>query len=236
MIVAAGGHHTVRAAKKATSSIPIVTTIGPDAVTGGLVTSLARPGGNITGLNSLTSELAAKRLALLRDVIPGVKRVAVLWNPDIPDRVLELTNTQAAARTLGVEIHAFEVRRPNDLDDAFSALVSDRAEALVVLADPVTMTHRSRIVEFAVGKRLPTMFNQRPPVEAGGLLSYGTSYEETFRRAAVYVDKILRGAKPADLPVQQPTKFELLINMKTAKALGLTIPPTVLMRADQIIE
>jgi putative ABC transport system substrate-binding protein len=236
VIVVAGGHHTVRAAKKATASIPIVTTIGPDSVAGGLVASMARPGGNVTGLNTLTSELAAKRLELLRDVLPGIERVAVLWNPAVPDRAVELKNTQLAARTLRVEIQSLEVRRRDDLDETFKAIVKGRADALVILADPVTLTHSAKIIEFATKKRLPTMFNQKPPVDAGGLLSYGTNYKEAFRRAAMYVDKILRGAKPADLPIQQPTKFELVINMKTAKALGLTIPPSLLQRADQVIE
>jgi putative ABC transport system substrate-binding protein len=226
----------VRGAKKATASIPIVTTIGPDSVAGGLVASMARPGGNVTGLNTLTSELAAKRLELLRDVLPGIERVAVLWNPAVPDRAVELKNTQLAARTLRVEIQSLEVRRRDDLDETFKAIVKGRADALVILADPVTMTHSAKIIEFATKKRLPTMFNQKPPVDAGGLLSYGTNYKEAFRRAAMYVDKILRGAKPADLPIQQPTKFELVINMKTAKALGLTIPPSLLQRADQVIE
>jgi putative ABC transport system substrate-binding protein len=236
VIIVAGGHHTVRGAKKATASIPIVTTIGPDSVAGGLVASMARPGGNVTGLNTLTSELAAKRLELLRDVLPGIERVAVLWNPAVPDRAVELKNTQLAARTLRVEIQSLEVRRRDDLDETFKAIVKGRADALVILADPVTMTHSAKIIEFATKKRLPTMFNQKPPVDAGGLLSYGTNYKEAFRRAAMYVDKILRGAKPADLPIQQPTKFELVINMKTAKALGLTIPPSLLQRADQVIE
>ena len=236
VIIAAGGHHTVRAAKKATGSIPIVMTIGPDSVGGGLVASLARPGGNVTGLNTLTSELAAKRLDLLRDMLPGIQRVAVLWNPAVPERTIEFKNTQLAARTLRVEIQSLEIRRPDDLDEQFRAIVKGRADVLVVLADPVTITHSAKIIAFASKKRLPTMFNQKPPVDAGGLVSYGTNYEEAFRHAAVYVDKILRGAKPAELPIQQPTKFELVINMKTAKALGLTIPPSLLVRADQVVE
>jgi putative ABC transport system substrate-binding protein len=236
VIIAAGGPHTVRAAKKATATIPIVMTIGPDSVAGKLVTSMARPGGNVTGLNTMTSELAAKRLELLRDVLPGIQHVAVFWNPAIPDRAIDLENTQLAARTLRVEIQPLEVRRADDLDDRFKAIVKGRAEALVIFADPVTMTHSSKIIDFATKKRLPTMFNQKPPVDAGGLVSYGTNYEEVFRRAAVYVDKILRGAKPADLPIQQPTQFELVINMKTAKALGLTIPSSLRVRADRVIE
>jgi putative ABC transport system substrate-binding protein len=236
VLLAAGGNHTVRAAKKATASIPIVMTMADDSVASGLVTSLARPGGNVTGLNTQTADLAAKRLELLREVLPSIHRVAVLWNPAVPERALDLKNTQLAARTLHVEIQSVQVRRPEDLDDKFTAMVKGRAEALVILADPVTNTHRAKIIELATKKRLPTMFTQRQPVGAGGLVSYGTNYEALFRRAAIYVDKILRGAKPAELPVQLPIQFELVINLKTAKALGLTIPPSLLARADQVIE
>ena len=236
VIIAGGGPHTVRAVKKATGSIPIVMTIGPDSVAGGLVASLARPGANVTGLNTMTAEVAAKRMELLRDALPGIQRVAVLWNPAIPDRAIELEILQLAARTLRVEIQSLEIRRPDDLDAKFNAIVKGRADALIIFPDPVTLTHGAKLIEFATRKRLPTMFNQRPPVDAGGFMSYGTNYEEAFRRAAVYVDRILRGAKPADLPVEQPTKFELVINLKTAKALGLTIPPSLLQRADQVIE
>ena len=236
VILAAGGDHTVRAAKKATANIPIVMTIADDAVASGLVASLARPGGNVTGLDTLTRDLAAKRLELLREVLPNIHRVAVLWNPAVPERAKELKNAQLAARTLRIEIQSLEVRSPADLDDKFTAIIKGRAEALVVLADPVTNTHRAKIIEFAATKRLLTMFSLRPPVDAGGLVSYGTNVEALFHRAATYVDKILKGAKPGDLPIEQPTKFELVINLKTAKALGLTIPPSVLARADQVVE
>jgi len=236
VLLAAGGNHTVRAAKKATASIPIVMTAADDSVASGFVTSLARPGGNITGLNTQTADLAPKRLELLREVLPSIHRVAVLWNPAVPERAIDLKNTQVAARTLHVEIQSVEVQRPEDLDDKFMAMVKGRAEALVILPDPVSNTHRAKIIEFATKKRLPTMFTQRLPVDAGGLVSYGTDYEALFRRAAIFVDRILRGTKPADLPVEQPTKFEFVINLKTAKALGLTIPPSLLLRADQVIE
>ena len=236
VLLAAGGNHTVRAAKKATASIPIVMTAADDSIASGFVASLARPGGNVTGLNTQTADLAAKRLELLREVLPSIHRVAVLWNPAIPERAIDLKSTQVAARTLHVEIQSLEVRRPEDLDDKFTAMVKGRAEALVILADPVTNTNRVKIIEFATKKRLPTMFTQRLPVDAGGLVSYGTNYQALFRRAASYVDRILRGAKPADLPVEQPTKFELVINLKTAKALGLTIPPSLLLRADEVIQ
>jgi putative ABC transport system substrate-binding protein len=236
VILAGGGNHTVRAAKKATASIPIVMALGDDSVASGLVASLARPGGNVTGLNTLTGELAAKRLELLREVLPSIQRVAVLWNPAVPERALELKNIQLAARTLRVKIQSLEVRSLEDLDGTFKVMATGRAEALVILPDPVTNTHRAKIIEFATKRRVPTMFTQRPPVDAGGLVSYGTNFEELFRRAAFYVDKILRGTKPAELPVQEPTRFELVINMKTAKALGLTIPPSLLFRADQLIQ
>jgi len=236
VLLAAGGNHTVRAAKKATASIPIVMTVADDSVASGFVASLARPGGNITGLNTQTVDLAAKRLELLREVLPSIHRVAVLWNPAVPERAIDLKNTQVAARTLHVEIQSVEVRRPEDLDDKFMAMVKGRAEALVILADPVSNTHRAKIIEFATKKRLPTMFTQSLPVDAGGLVSYGTNYEALFRRAAGYVDRILKGANPADMPIEQPTKFELVVNLKTAKALGLTIPTSLLQRADQVIE
>ena len=236
VFLAAGGNHTVRAARKATASIPIVMTAADDSVASGFVASLARPGGNVTGLNTQTADLAAKRLELLREVLPSIHRVAVLWNPTVPERVIDLKHTQVAARTLHVEIQSLEVRRPEDLDDKFTAMVKGRAEALVILADPVTHTHRVKIIDLATKKRLPTMFTQRQPVDAGGLVSYGTNYEALFRRAADFVDRILRGTKPADLPVEQPTTFELVINLKTAKALGLTIPLSVLQRADQVLE
>ena len=235
VILAAGGDHTIRATKKATARIPIVMALGDDSVASGHVTSLARPGGNVTGLDTLTQDLAAKRLELLKELLPGIHRVAVLWNSAVPERAKELKNTELAARTLHVEIQSLGVRSPEDFDDKFQAMVKGRAEALVVTPDPVTNTHRAKIIEFAATKRLPTMFALRLPVDDGGLVSYGTNFEAVFRRAATYVDKILKGAKPADLPVEQPTKFELVINLKTAKALGLTIPPSVLLRADQVI-
>ena len=236
VIVAAGGHHTVRAAKRETPTIPIVMTLGDDAVAAGLVKSLARPGGNVTGLNTLTLTLAAKRLELLREMLPTIRRVAVLWNPEIPERAMELKSTQLAARPLGVELQSLELRGPGDFAERFRAMVESRAEAIVILSDPVTNTYRDKIIEFAATKRLPTMFTQKPQVDAGGLASYGASYEAVLRQAASYVDKILKGAKPGDLPVQQPAKFELVLNLKTAQALGLTVPPSLLLRADETIQ
>ena len=236
VILAAGGAPTVRAAKNATGSIPIIMTLGTDAAEAGLVASLARPGGNVTGLNSQSATLAGKRLELLREVIPSIHRVAVLWNPALSERRLEFENTRLAARALHVEVQSSEVRRPEDLDDKFKGIGKGRTEALIILPDPMTNTHRAKIIEFASTKRLPTVFTERPAVDAGGLMSYATNYPAVFRRAAVFVDKILKGTKPSDLPVELPTTFELVINLKTAKALGLTIPQSLLQRADQVIE
>jgi ABC-type uncharacterized transport system substrate-binding protein len=224
----------VPALKQATAVIPIVFAIDGDPVGRGLVASLARPGGNVTGLSIQVPELAGKRLGLLREVVPGLRRVAVVANVG-PIGVLEMREVQATAGTLGLEVATSEVRRAEDITPAFDAL-KGRADALYVVADPLITTNRIRINILAVGARLPTMHGQWDNVEAGGLMSYGANFPDLYRRAADYVDKILRGAKPGDLPVEQPTKFDLVINLTTAKALGLTIPETFLLRADQVIE
>jgi putative ABC transport system substrate-binding protein len=236
VIIAGGGSVIARAAKTATTAIPIVMTNVEDPVATGLVTSLARPGGNVTGLTALVRDLSAKRLQLLREIVPNVSRVAVLWNSSYPEKAREFDETQAAARTLSIQLLALKVQRPDEIDAALDSAARDRCGALVTLPDPLTNTHGPRIVVQALKRRLPTMFTQRPPIDAGGLISYGPSYADLFRRAAGYVDRILKGAKPGDLPVEQPTKFELVINMKTAKALGLTIPQSLLLRADHVIE
>jgi putative ABC transport system substrate-binding protein len=236
VVVAAGGAVVTRAVMNATNSIPIVMTNVEDPVGGGLIASLARPGGNVTGLTALIRELSAKRLELLKEIVPGISRVLVVWNPDFPGKDLELKDTQTAAMTLGIHAHSIEVRSATDIEGAFQAAMTERAEALITLPDPLTNTLGPRIIELAATRRIATMFSQKAPVDRGGLVSYGPSYAELFRRAAAYVDKILKGAKPADLPVEQPTKFELIINLKTAKALGLTIPATLLARADEVIE
>jgi putative ABC transport system substrate-binding protein len=226
----------VPAAKQATSVIPIVFAASTDPIGAGHVASLARPGGNVTGLSLQSSELAGKRLGFLREVLPGLRRLAVIGNAGNPSSVLEVAEVQAAARTLGLEVAAFEIRRTEDVAPAFAAL-KDRAEALYVCgADPLVNANRTSINTLAAGTRLPTMHTAREYVEAGGLISYGPNYPDLFRRAGDYVDKILRGAKPADLPVEQPTKFDLVINLTTAKALGLTIPEAFLLRADDVIE
>ena len=228
-------NRAVLAAKQATSVIPIVFALAGDPVGSGLVASLARPGGNVTGLSVQQTDLAGKRLELLREVVPGLRRLAIMANVGYPDAVLEMGEVQAAARTLGLEVVTLEIRRAEDIAPAFEAL-KGRADALYVCTDALVNTNRIRINTLALGARLPTMHGIREYVEAGGLMSYGANFPDLFRRAADYVDKILRGAKPADIPVEQPTKFDLVINLTTAKALGLDVPPTLLARADEVIE
>ena len=225
----------VLAAKRATSVIPIVFAVAVDPLGSGLVANLARPGGNVTGLSVQSADLAGKRLELLRVVVPGLRRLATLANIGNPGNVLEMGEVQAAARTLGLEVAPFEIRRAEDIAPAFEAL-KGRADALYVATDPLLNTNRLRISILALGARLPTMHGFREHVEAGGLISYGANFPDLFRHAGDYVDKILRGAKPADIPVEQPTKFDLIINVTTAKALGLTIPESFLLRADEVIE
>jgi putative tryptophan/tyrosine transport system substrate-binding protein len=223
------------AAKQATSAIPIVLATSGDPVGTGLVTSLARPGGNVTGSSIQQTDLAGKRLELLRDLIPGLRRLAILANVGSPNAVLDMREVKAAAIMLGLEVTPFEIRQAEDIAPGFEAL-KGRAGALYVASDPLVFTSRARIHTLAMGARLPTVYTFREYVEAGGLLSYGANMPDLFRRAGNTVDKILRGAKPADLPVEQPTKFDLIINLTTAKALGLTVPPTLLARADEVIE
>jgi ABC-type uncharacterized transport system substrate-binding protein len=222
------------AAKKATALIPIVFPISTDPVGTGVVASLARPGGNVTGLSTLGAGLAAKRLEILRDVFPRLDRLAIMANVGGPT-VLEMHEFQEAARTLRLEVIPLEIRRTEDIAPALESL-KGRVDALYVVGDPLANVNRVRINTFALVARLPTIYVQREYVEAGGLMSYGPNFPNMFRRAADYVDKILRGAKPADLPVEQPTKFDLVINLVTARALGLEVPPTLLARADEVIE
>ncbi len=224
------------AAKNATRAIPIVLASSGDPVADGLVESLARPGGNITGLSQMAPELAGKRLELLKEIVPKLSRVAVLWNPQGTTSPLSWRELQLPARKLGVQLHSLEVRSPNDFDKAFEDATRARAGALAVMPDPVFATNLKRIADLAAKSRLPSIFHLREFVDAGGLVAYGVDRSDMFRRAATYVDKILKGTKPADLPVEQPTKFELVINLKTAKALGLTIPQSILIRADHVIQ
>ena len=235
-VIVTQGTPAARAAKNATSTIPIVIAAALDPVETGLVASLARPGGNITGLTIGGSELSGKTLELLKEVVPRVARVAVLWNSDNAALALTLNETQVAARALGVHLQPLDVRDPNEFEGAFSAMARERAGALLVLNEPIFLTHRKRIADLAAKSRLPAMYERRDFVDAGGLMSYGVNFPDNFRRAATFVDKILKGAKPGDLPVEHPTKFELIINLKTAKKIGLTIPPEVLMWADKVIK
>ena len=234
VIVAIGA--SVWAAKRQTSTVPIVMAFSGDPVGTAMVPSLARPGGNITGLSFMSSDLAAKRLELLKQMFPRIARVAVLYVPAEVSTVPELRETEAAAGTINVTLQPLQVRHPDDLGPLFAKATRERADALLVFAHAFAFVHRDRIVELAARQRLPTMFGWREFVDIGGLTSYGPNVNTMLRRAAGYVDRILKGAKPADLPIEQPTKFELVINLKTAKALGLTIPRTLLLRADQVIE
>ena len=234
-LIYAVGTESALAAKQATSVIPIVFPVTGDPVGTGLVASLARPGGNVTGLSNFAVDLAAKRLEILRDVFPSLSRLAILANAAYSGGMLEVSQIRAAARTLGIDIIPLEFRRAEDIARAFDA-IKGRAEVLYVVGDPLANTQRMRINTFALADRLPTMYVQREFVETGGLMSYGPNYPDLNRRAADYVDKILRGTKPADLPVEQPTKFDLVINQITAKALGLEVPPMLLARADEVIE
>jgi putative ABC transport system substrate-binding protein len=235
-IIVADGGQAALAAKRATHRIPIVMGAVGDPIKVGLVASLARPGANVTGLTLLSVELSSKRLELLREAIPNASRVAVLWNPSNPAGRDYLLQTKGAARGLGVELAAVEVRGASDLDSALEAVAAARPSALISLADATLWNQRRRVVDFALRKRIPALFPEREFADDGGLMAYGPNVPANFRRAAVYVDKILKGARPADLPVEEPTKFELIINLKTARALGLTIPPSLLARADQVIE
>src|SRR5262252_5127001 len=221
--------------KQATTTIPIVFAVAIDPVGSGLVASLAKPGGNVTGLSIQANELAGKRVELLREVVPQLRRLAILFNADNTQPVLEMGETQAEARRLGLEIIPLAIRRAEDIASAFLDLKT-KADAVYVAVDQLIVANRPRILALAVGERLPTIFSERDFVKAGALMSYGPSYSELFRHSADYVDKILHGTKPGDIPVQQPTKFELVINLSTTKALGLTIPPALLTRADDVIE
>jgi putative ABC transport system substrate-binding protein len=242
VVDACGG--PLNAASQATRTIPIVVTAcNDDLVATGLISSLARPGGNITGLSELTPELGAKRLDLLKQAAPKVRRVAILWNPATSERSsvhfrfwsADWVEVRGAAQVLGMTLQPVEIRGPDDFDTAFSAMTRERADALIAFSDPLIVFHGKQIADLATKSRLPAMYPSREVVDAGGLMSYGPSLSDMFRRTAVYVGKILKGAKPADLPMEQPTKSELVINLKTAKALGLTIPQSLLLRADEVI-
>jgi putative ABC transport system substrate-binding protein len=234
-VIVTSGTPPVIAAKQATSVIPIVFAAVGDPVGTGLVASLARPGGNVTGLSIQATDLAGKRLELLREVVPNLRRLGILYNADAPPAKLEMIEVEATARAIGLETANYEIRRPEEVEPALESL-NGHAQAIYVCNDPLVTTNRLRINTLALGMRMPTIYNVREFVEAGGLMSYGPNFPDLYRRAADLVDKVLRGTKPADIPVEQPTKFELVANLKTAKALGLTIPSSLLARADEVIE
>jgi putative ABC transport system substrate-binding protein len=236
LIVASAGTQAATAAKNATETIPIVMIYVRDPVGTGLIASLARPGGNVTGVSgSAGLELFAKQLELLKETVPKIRRVAILSNPDNAYHQLAIREVNVAARSLGVQLQLLEARGPNEFDGAFAAMAKERVGALLVLSDAIFSSHRTRLADLAARSRLPAAYGVRDSVEAGGLMSYGPSLLDSYRQAATYVDKILKGAKPADLPVEQPMKFELVLNLKTAEALGLTIPPLILFQADEVI-
>jgi len=236
VIVSALGEPAILALRKATTRIPIVMLVSADPVGTGLVANLARPGGNVTGMSILAPELGGKRLAILKEAVTTMSRVAVLWNAAYPGKAAELKDSQATAAALKVTLQSVEVRGPNDFHRAFEIVGRYHPDAMVTFADPLTIANRQQIVGYTTKHRLPMISEVRYFAAAGALMSYGASLADLFRRAAGHVDKILKGAKPGDLPVEQPTQFELAINLKTAKALGLTIPPSLLLRADQVIE
>jgi putative ABC transport system substrate-binding protein len=235
-VIVATAQAATEAAKRATGTIPIVFAVVGDPVAVGLVASLARPGGNITGLASVAPEVVGKQLELLKEVAPRISRVAILQNPGNPGHPVVLRQAEAAARALGMQLDVFHARTPGEIDAAFAAMRSQRAGGVLVARDALVLAQRAQIAALAAKARLPAMYGFRENAEAGGLMAYGANVSAMYRRAATYVDKILKGAKPADLPVEQPTTFELVINLKTANALGLTIPPSLLARADQVIQ
>jgi ABC-type uncharacterized transport system substrate-binding protein len=234
-VIVTAGTPAALAVMRATVTIPLVMVAVGDPVGSGLVTSLARPGGSMTGLTSIAPDLEGKRLELLREAVPKLSRVSVIWNPANPFHVTAERQARSAAQTLHMTVHSVGVRSAQELDPAFEAIVRERLGAFIVLADRIFLHNRSRLVDFAARHRLPAVYAYRELVEAGGLMSFGPNYADMHRRAATFVDKILKGARPADLPVEQPTKFELLINLKTAKALGLPISPSLLARADEVM-
>ena len=236
VIVSTGGTVTAFAAKNATSTIPIVFTVGGDLVKLGLVSNHARPGGNLTGLSLLTTELNVKRLELLQESFPKIRLVGVLGNPDNPNYPIQRKESQAAGKALGLQIEMLETRNSGEIDSVFSTVSSKNVRALLVLSDPMLNANRQRVTDAVMKRRLPAIYEFKEFVEAGGLMNYGTDILAVYRRIGYYVDRILRGAKPADLPVEQPTKFEVVINLKTAKQIGLTIPANVLARADRVIK
>ena len=236
VIVTAGSTPATLAVKRATATIPVVMVAVGAPLDTGLVSNLARPGGNLTGFTTLGGEVASKRLEFVKDLLPGASQLALLWNPDNPANARVYSELRHKAQQAHLKLLSVEVRDANDFDSGFALLTKQRPDALLLTADPTLLVHMGRVIEFTTKHRVPTIYNTKDSVMAGGLMSYDADQPELYRRAATYVDKILKGARPGDLPVEQPTKFELVINLKTAKALGLTIKPSLLLQADQIIE
>ena len=235
-LIVAGGEAAIRAAKRATTQIPIVMALAADPVGSGLVSNLAHPGGNLTGMSALASDLAGKRVELLKELVPNAKRISVLWNPSNQAKVTEWKDTQVTAQSLGLTLLPFDAQTRAELDRAFAGIKREQPDGMITLTESFTIAFRKPIAEFAVANRLPMVAELREFVVVGGLASYGTSRADLWRRSAAYVVKILRGANPGDLPVEQPTRFDLVINLSTAKALGISVPPLVLSRADEVIE
>jgi putative ABC transport system substrate-binding protein len=235
-VIVVDGTVVAQGVKRATSTIPIVMALVADPVAAGLVTSLAHPGGNVTGLSMMIPELSAKRLHLLKEIDPQLARAAVLWNPASPFHAQVIEELKAASPSLGIELSFIRVQKPEQIDPAFSAVMRAHAQALYVMEDTVIYTHRMTLLNLVSKARIPAIYNVRRFVDDGGLISYGTNYDDLFRRSAGYVDKILKGAKPANLPVEQPIKFDLVVNLRTAKALGLTMPQSILLQADEVIK
>jgi putative ABC transport system substrate-binding protein len=235
-VLVTDGEAAIRAAQHTTTTIPIVMAISGDPVGAGFVASLARPEGNITGLSFMQPEVSGKRLEFLREAMPTLSRIAVLWNAAVSASTFAFNETQTAAHALGLQLQSLAVRGPDEFDQVFAAMTREHADALVVISDPLFFGHRRQLAELTVRHRLPAMFHLREYAEAGGLMAYGANIQGMYRRAASYVDKILKGAKPGDLPVEQPMKFELVLNLKTAQALGITIPPSLLLLADEVIQ
>jgi putative ABC transport system substrate-binding protein len=235
-VIMSTGTPATQMARAATTTIPIVMTAVGDPVGSGIVASLARPGGNVTGLSLLDTDLDGKRIELLKEAVPGLRRIAMLWSPNDPGMTLAFSRVEVASHTLRLALQSLAVRDPDQFPEALQAAGTGRAEALIVTAQPFTIRHQTQILNVATKLRLPAMYTDRRFVDAGGLMAYGPSLVDVYRRAATYVDRILKGAKPADLPVEQPTKFEFVVNLRTAKALGLALPPALMARADQVIE
>jgi putative ABC transport system substrate-binding protein len=235
-VLVTAGSHVTRVARKATRDVPIIMAYAGDPVGGGLVDSLARPGGRITGLTTLSPQLGGKRLELLKETLPTIRTIGVIWNPDVPERVIQYKDTESAAERLHLPLRSFPARTVDEIGSALQSIPNAQVDALIVFSDALLQAHGKRIVDLIAGRRIPSLYQESGSAQLGGLMSYGPSFSDLHRRAAAYVDRILSGAKPGDLPIEQPTKFELVVNLKAARALGVSIPHAVLLRADEVIQ